>query len=226
MSPFSRLRRPRSPAAAAYAKAALPAPGADWRAAGWAVVDLELTGLDTRIDEIISLGVVPVDGGRVRAGDALYRVVRPRRPPSHASIEIHGIRPADLDAAPPIEGVVDELLEALTGRRLVAHAAFVERAFLEPVLRARGVRLRGEILDTQLLARAWIAERTGGHAERMSLDALASELGLPVERAHHALGDALTTAQAFLALASHLERDGALSVRALLGCQARARGVA
>ncbi len=218
------LRRPASPAAAAYAKAPLPALGADWRDARWAVVDLELTGLDTRIDEIISLGVVPIDGGRVRAGEALYRVVRPRRPPSPASIEIHGIRPADLDAAPPLQDVVDDLLEALTGRRIVAHAAFVERAFLEPVLRARGVRLRGELLDTQLLARAWIAERTGARPGRLSLDALADELGLPVERAHHALGDALTTAQAFLALASHLEHDGALSVRALLGDQARARG--
>ncbi len=226
MSLIARLRRPASPAAAAYAKAPLPALGADWREARWAVVDLELTGLDTRTDEIIALGVVPVDGGRIRPGDALYRVVRPRRPPSRASIEIHGIRPADLDAAPPMADVVDELLEALTGRRVVAHAAFVERAFLEPVLRTRHVRLRGEIIDTQLLARAWIAERSGARAERLSLEALATELGLPVERAHHALGDALTTAQAFLALATHLEHDRALSVRALLGDQARARGAA
>jgi len=220
----ARLRRPASPAAAAYAKAALPPLGADWRAARWAVVDLELTGLDARRDEIISLAVVPVDGGRVRAGDALYRVVRPRRPPSPESIEIHGILPGDLAAAPSLEEVVDELLAALSGRRLVAHAAFVERAFLEPALRARGVGLRGEILDTQLLARAWVAERTGARAERLTLGALAAELGLPVERAHHALGDALTTAQAFLALASHLEHAGGLTVRALLGAQARARG--
>jgi DNA polymerase III epsilon subunit-like protein len=30
-------------------------------------------------------------------------------------------------------------------------------------------------------------------------------LGLPVHRPHHADGDALTTAQAFIALATHLE---------------------
>ena len=224
MSLRDRLRRPATRAAAVYAHAPLDGLGTDWRAASWAVIDLELTGLDPRRDEIIAVGVVPVDGGRIHAGDALYRIVHPSRPPSPASVEVHGIRPADLESAPAMDAVVDELLEALTGRRLVAHAAFVERAFLAPVLRARGVRLRGEILDTQLLARAWAAERTGERAEGLQLDALAHRLGLPVHRAHHALGDALTTAQVFLALASHLEHDGALSVRALLGDQARARG--
>jgi DNA polymerase-3 subunit epsilon len=218
------LRRPSSAAAAAYARAALPGGGTGWRAARWAVVDLDLTGLDPRADEIVAVGVVPVDGGRIRAGDALYRVVRPHRPPSRESVEVHGITPAELEAAPPLEDVVDDLFAALAGRRLVAHAAFVERAFLTPVLRARGVRIRGGILDTQLLARAWIAERTGARAERPELGELAAQLGLPAHRAHHALGDALTTAQVFLALATHLERGGVLTVRALRGAQERARG--
>ena len=37
------------------------------------------------------------------------------------------------------------------------------------------------------------------------LSDLARSLGLPVHRPHHADGDALTTAQAFIALATHLE---------------------
>jgi DNA polymerase III epsilon subunit-like protein len=39
----------------------------------------------------------------------------------------------------------------------------------------------------------------------LSLGRLAELLGQPAEDPHHALGDALTTAKAFIALASHLD---------------------
>lgn len=212
--------RPTTDAARAYAGAELPSGRADWREARWAVVDLETTGLDPAADAIVSVGVVPIDGGRVIPGDALYRVVRPARELTASSIRIHGIRPADLESAPPLDAVLDELLGALTGRLLVAHAAFVERAFLEPVLATRGVGLRGRIADTRALARVWLAERDPGTVpQALDLGDLAARLGLPVHRPHHALGDALTTAQVFLALATHLEHKGRLPVKRLLALQ-------
>jgi DNA polymerase-3 subunit epsilon len=116
--------------------------------------------------------------------------------------------------------VIDELLEALGGRLLVAHAAHVERGFLEPALAAHGVALRGEIADTRELGRVWLREREPGTvAPRLGLGELAARLGLPAHRPHHALGDALTTAQVFLALATHLEHRGRLPVGRLLGLQ-------
>ena len=42
----------------------------------------------------------------------------------------------------------------------------------------------------------------------MGLGAAAAHFGLPEHRRHHALGDALTTAQLFLATASCLSRIG------------------
>ena len=52
-----------------------------------------------------------------------------------------------------------------------------------------------------------------------ALGPLAAELGLPVHAPHHARGDALTTAQAFLALATHLEALGRGSIRSLRGAE-------
>ena len=46
-----------------------------WRDARYCVVDLELTGLDPRADEIISFGAVPIDDGRVIAGRAAHSPV-------------------------------------------------------------------------------------------------------------------------------------------------------
>jgi cyclic nucleotide-binding protein len=48
-----------------------------------------------------------------------------------------------------------------------------------------------------------------------SLSAIAAALGLPAHRPHEAEGDALTAAQVFLAMATHLEARGQGTVRAL-----------
>lgn len=209
-------RRPLGAAAAAYAAGPRPAGRSPWREVRFCVVDLETTGLDPRRDEIIAFGAVPVDGGRILAAGARYGLVRPNRSPTADSIRVHGIRPTDLAAAPEAPAALDPLLEAMGGRILVAHAAWVERGFLRPVLRARGVRLREPVLDTARLGALWLPEdrRPDGRAA-VPLGVLARALGLPVHRPHHALGDALTTAQLFLALATHLDAARPQTVRSL-----------
>jgi DNA polymerase-3 subunit epsilon len=61
------------------------------------------------------------------------------------------------------------------------------------------------VLDTALLARHVIGAGRERNRE-MTLSDAARRLGLPVHRPHVAEGDALTTAQLFLALASRLDR--------------------
>jgi DNA polymerase-3 subunit epsilon len=198
------FQRPRSPAARTYRRTIVDA-GRAWRATGFAVVDLETTGLDARRHEIISWSVVPVDEGRIPAGAARYGLVRPRRLPDESSIVVHGILPADLASAPSPESAVDELLEAVAGRVVVAHAAWFERAFLSRAAARRGVRWHSPMIDTSVIGRLWLFERDGYLPRGISLRTLTRVLGLPTHRPHHALGDALTTAQAFLAIATHLD---------------------
>jgi DNA polymerase-3 subunit epsilon len=211
------LKRGPTPAERAYSSSTAPAARTPWRQATYAVVDLELTGLDAEADEIVSFAVLTVDGGRVRLDDALYRIVRPPRMPDAATIRIHGLRRADLEDAPPLERVLDELIEALTGRVLVAHVAAIESGFLRTALRGRGLELRNPVVDTAALARELERHRRGplarlrgkllpARSTPAGLSELARSLGLPVHRPHHADGDALTTAQVFLALATHLDR--------------------
>jgi DNA polymerase-3 subunit epsilon len=197
--------RPRTPAAAEYARAELPAAMTPWRRAGFCVVDLETTGLDPRRDEIISFAAIPVDEGRVRPGGLVAELVRPRRMPRPDTMRIHGLRPADLETAPTLEEALDRLLAALSGRMLVAHVAWVEERFLERALRGHGVRRRGEAIDTAGLAEAVLGPDPTG--DPLPLSAVATRLGLPVHRPHHADGDALTTAQVFIALAGRLELE-------------------
>jgi DNA polymerase III subunit epsilon len=196
-----------SPAARAYVDAPLPSANTPWREAAYSVIDLETTGLDPSSDEIIAFAAVTVAGGTVRLDDARYELVRPDRMPDPDTIRIHGLRETDLSDAPPLSDLLDGLLEALTGRVVVAHVAAVERGFIGAALSSNGLKLRNPIVDTAALDRELrrLRRQPPADTDPVGLSDLARSLGLPVHRPHHADGDALTTAQAFIALATHLE---------------------
>jgi DNA polymerase-3 subunit epsilon len=142
-------------------------------------------------------------------------------------MRVHGLRAADLAGAPPLDAVLDDLVGLLADRVLVAHAAWVERAFLARALRPRGLRLGRAVVDTAGLARACgLADPRAEHEP--ALETTARRLGLPVHTPHHALGDAFTTAEVFLALATRLEgpdRERApLTVRRLRSLSRHRRG--
>ena len=191
--------------ARAYAAARVASKRTPCRKASYCVVDLELSSLDRSVGEIISFAALPIDDGRVRLEGATSGLVRPMRPLAEEAIRVHGIRAADLAAAPEGASALDPLLGAMAGRVLVAHHAPVERAFLGAALRSVGLRLRGPVLDTAVIARIWLAERDGELPPRMDLGAFARACGLPVHSPHTAVGDALTTAQLFVVAAAQLD---------------------
>jgi DNA polymerase-3 subunit epsilon len=207
------------PGAQAYLSAKLPESGASWRETDFTVLDFETTGLDPARAEIIAFATVTVGSGKVRLDDALYELVRPRRMPNWDTIRIHGLREVDLEDAPPLSDLLAELLGALTGRVLVAHVASIERGFLEAALEPHGLQLRNQIVDTAVLRLelSRLRRERPPKREPVALEDMARSLGLPVHRRHTADGDALTTAQAFIALATHLDSFEPQTVDSLLG---------
>jgi DNA polymerase-3 subunit epsilon len=199
----------------AYRAASPPSRATPWREARFAVVDLETTGLDPRRDEIVSFASIPIENGRIMVGGARSAVVRPARMPEPETIRIHGFRPADLANAPALPEVLDLILEALAGRVLVAHVAWVERGFLAAALKPVGLRLPEPVLDTSVLARRVFGPARRNAREPLPLSDAARSFGLPVHRPHFAEGDALTTAQLFLALSARLDRADPQTVGSL-----------
>ena len=213
-------RAPATPEARRYADAALDRASTPWRQAHFCVVDLELSGLARR-DEIIAFGALGVDAGRVVAGGALTGRVRPSRPLPGASVVVHGLRTQDLDDAPAERDALAPLVGAMAGRVLVAHHAWVERSFLSRALARQGVALRGPVIDTYALARL-LARLDGRPDPPRDLSDLVASLGLPAHRPHDALGDALTTAQLLLALATRLDAHAPETVGSLDAARRRA----
>jgi DNA polymerase III subunit epsilon len=209
------LLRRREGAAARFAAGGRPSRTTPWRQAGWCAVDLELTGLDPRADHIIAIGAVPIEEGRVVLGAARYTLVATKRRSDPEAVLTHKLRAKDLEDAMPVDDAIDLLLEVLTGRAPVFHTAAVERAFLGPLLRRRRLRMP-TAADTEALGRLWLRERDGAAPAGISLARLARMLNQHAEPPHHALGDALTTAQAFISLASHLDSRSPQTVGSLI----------
>jgi DNA polymerase-3 subunit epsilon len=221
---FVRQQREHPAVLQRYLQAPRPDTRLPWRALPYTVLDVETTGLNPRRDAILSIGVVEIEEGRIRMDRSWYSLLRP---PEHVvasreSIQIHGLMRQDVAQALPAEEVLGELLERLIGRVLVVHFASVDVDFLNEALRAYwGARLRGPAIDTVRLAHVLHqrARWTDGHDGTQvsnKLTALAERANLPVHGEHNALGDALTTAQLFLAQAARMERQGNRSLRSLL----------
>ena len=161
---------------------------------------------------------MPIRDGALILGEAMYSLARPDRAPAPPSVLVHKLRSADLHEAPALNEAIDSLLDVLAGRVPVFHTAIVEETFLGRALRRRRVRLPRDA-DTEALGRAWLRHRDGVTPTSLPLSRLAAVLGLPGEDPHHALGDALTTAKAFIALASHLDAESPQTVGSLRGAE-------
>ncbi len=218
-----RLRARREGGAAVFAEAGRPRGRTPWRQARWCALDLELTGLDPDSDDIIAIGAVPIEDGRVILGESRYTLVRTSKRSEHDAVLMHKLRVADLAEAPPLERAVALVLDLLTGRVPVFHTEAVERSFLGPLFARQHVRLPAAA-DTEALGRLLLRRRDGQAPARLPLARLTGLLNQSGEAPHHALADALTTAQAFIALASLLEAFEPQTVGSLTGAAQRLGG--
>jgi DNA polymerase-3 subunit epsilon len=197
-----------------------PVRSAPWREASFIAIDVETTGLDRARDEVISFAGIPIESARIITGESVHGLVRPRTTSTSASFRIHRLGADDLAAAPRAPEALAALAALLPGRTPVVHASWVERTFL----RKAGCPLPRRIVDTAVLWRLLSIERGERDPGTCSLSMIAAALGLPAHRPHEAEGDALTAAQVFLAMATHLEARGHVTVRALTTARRYLRG--
>ncbi|MCE7082245.1 DEDDh family exonuclease [Streptomyces sp. ST2-7A] len=150
--------------------------------AGYAVVDVETTGLDPE-DRVVSVAVYRVDG-RGRPEDHWYTPVNPERDPG--PVHIHGLTAEMLDAAPRFPEIVEELSERLVDRVLVAHNALFDWRMLSREYARAGRRAP----VTHRLCTIALAKELSLPVRNHRLETLAAHYGVRQERAHHALDDA------------------------------------
>ncbi len=174
---------------------------ASWRTSDLVALDFEATGLDFQKDTIISFGTVPVRGARIDVGGSVYQLVNPGEVDvSPSSVVVHMLRPVDLIDAPPLESAKVALGAAIGPRFLLAWWAPVEAAFLDRLFGGGQRSWMRRAIDVRDLLLAL----EGSEGANLNLSAAAARYEVPVASPHHALDDALVTAQLFLVLATKL----------------------
>ncbi|MFI0985490.1 DEDDh family exonuclease [Streptomyces exfoliatus] len=165
---------------------------ATWPAAypqGWAVVDVETTGL-ARDDRIVSAAVYRLDA-RGNVEDHWYTLVNPERDPG--PVWIHGLTSDVLEGAPLFPEIAAEFAARLDGRVLVAHNAM----FDWQMIAREYARAESAAPVRQRLCTIALAKELSLPLPNHKLESLAAHFGVVQRRAHNALDDARVLAEAF-----------------------------
>lgn len=191
-----------------WLEAPLPDPTTPAEQAPLLAIDLELTGLDAQSDRILSVGWVPIDGGRIRIAGA-HRDLVATSSGVGQSARVHGIRDCEVREATPLVTILEALAAALRGRVPVFHHAPLDVAFLDRAMgEVFGVRFPGPVIDTLALERQRRARREQAVSPGdLRLPALRARYGLPAATAHDALADAIATAELLLAMLAGRDRS-------------------
>lgn len=171
----------------------------------WVSVDCETTGLDTRRDEIISIGAVRIVGDRVMTSEALSLLVKPSKAFRADSVRIHRLREQDVAQGLEPEEAMRQLLAFIGSRPLVGYFLEFDVAMINRVLFPMlGVALPQPMIEVSALYHGYKVRQLRGHEQDRQIDlrfdTLMTELDLPRRDAHDALNDAVMAALAFIKL--------------------------
>jgi DNA polymerase-3 subunit epsilon/ATP-dependent DNA helicase DinG len=156
-------------------------------------LDLETTGLDPEVDEIIEVAAIRFDASGVI--ETYQTLVNPDRRLEYRIALLTGIDPSDLTRAPRFASVASDVeqfigLDPIVGQNPTFDTTFLQR---------KGVQVFGPTYDTFDLAALMLPGLT-----QRSLGGIADFLGIPFEVRHRALADAEAAMRVFVALRKQL----------------------
>lgn len=154
---------------------------------GFAVVDLETTGLSSRTDRVAEVAVVQVDtDGEIT--DQFSTLINPCQDVGPTGI--HGIKVTDVAEAPVFADAAATIWQLLARRVLVAHNIDFDAYFLEAEFNRCGVSLPPPpMMCTMRLARKYLPS-----LPRHTLAACCQAASIELAGRHSALGDARSAA--------------------------------
>src|ERR1700741_721250 len=146
---------------------------------GWAVIDVETSGFRPGDARVISLAVLALDAeGQVE--QSVVSLLNPGVDPGPT--HVHGLTAAMLEDQPQFADVVDDLVEVLQGRTLVAHNVAFDYAFLA----AEAELAEAELPVDTVMCTVELARRLDLGVENLRLDPLAAHWGVLQDRPHGA----------------------------------------
>lgn len=156
------------------------------------VFDLETTGGNHLHDKIIEIGLVKIENLKIVAQKSF--LIKPEMHIPDFIQKLTSIKESDVNDAPLIEDVIDEILEFMGDSILVAHNTSFDVPFFNSVLRRMNrPELTNKSICTNLMTKYMIPNLLSSNLNYMS-----KIFNLKHQKAHRALDDTLASAELLL----------------------------
>ncbi|MCK4675273.1 MAG: 3'-5' exonuclease [Gammaproteobacteria bacterium] len=174
------------------------------------VIDCEMSGLDAEKNQLLSVGWVMIEHGRIVNSSAKHLLTHADRGTGESS-KIHGLLDSSLAGANSVAAVLMLLMKQMPGTVLVFHHASLDIRFLQ---KATIENFRCPLLFSYVDTMAIEKKRMHlqGKTMKLRLAQCRQRYGLPAGSQHNALADAQATAELLLAQASYLGKQKSLSL--------------
>lgn len=181
------------------------------------VIDLELTGLDSKQHEIVSVAWVVIDNQCIKMSESQHFINKDVKSLEQSPV-FHGISTDSVAQGQSLQSILMSLSAHFSDCILVFHNAMLDWGFLKLALKNAGVTQRPKlIIDTLQIEKKRLLQ----HASDIKLDDLTlnecrNRYDLPSYHCHHALTDAQATAELLLAQCHQRGAGKELTLRALV----------
>mgnify|MGYP001819647871 CR=1 FL=1 len=167
-------------------------------------LDIETTGLDAAVDEMLSVGWVVIRNGKVDLSTARTYLVRPSGDVGN-SASVHGLTDTIVGKGYESGIILDRIVRELSGRALLVHHAGLDKLLLDRMCRQRhGAPLLVPCVDTLALElRRQERKHHIDEKKSLRLGDLRAAYQLPRYNAHDCLVDAIATAELLIAMIAH-----------------------
>lgn len=167
----------------------------------YVIFDTETTGLNPKKDEILSIGAVKIRDNKILTSETFEIYLKPSKSISSRSIEIHGIRPCDLQNATDVNEGVKKFLEFIGSRDLIGYYLEFDVAMInkytKPML---GITLPNKMIEvSEVYYHKKVALIPEGNID-LRFDTMLKEYDVPNMGLHNAVNDAIMTAMIYLKL--------------------------
>jgi len=164
-----------------------------------AITDLEMTGLDPSVHEIIEIGLVVVDQKACRVLDTLDVKVKPEHPETveKAAIAVNGYNADDWKDAVALKDAMEFYSAKTKDAIFCAHNVTFDWVFMSEAFKRTGVKNQMDYHKIDLLSLAW-AKLKDSELRTLRLNGIAKFLGIAEEpNPHRAINGAMTAYEVY-----------------------------
>ncbi len=174
-----------------------PKSSTDLTALSYLVIDFETTGLNSMMDNILSVATVPIDNLTLDISKAWHQFVAEQQEIKEDTVIINHILPQMLNGAETLDDTMNKLFELMQGRTLIAHGSTIEKRFILHYLNVRYNLSQFPLfwLDTLKIERSLCQDNENNY----QLSHIRNKYNLPEYIGHNALIDAISAGELFLA---------------------------